>query len=179
MDDPIFDPWGVEAASAGAVGPRTAATPQPPASTPPSRWRSTGGALRARPGSASVQRARLPGTAGFLRTLAVPRLLDAALRLEMARHTATVEDLLDAAPPSLRLLLRPWRGPWTEELSAPLGVLELVLADGPGGPVTVRTWLDAESAEPTDEMEVPPSRVGAAWLDQAVVAFVKARLTRI
>ncbi len=180
MDDPIFDPWGDDAEKAVA-----SPTPQPPAAVPGQRWRSPApgkAALPLRAGLAtplSTPRERLAGTAGFLRSMAAPRLAEIAGRLQLARHESSVEDLLDGTPPTLRLLFRPWRGPWTEQLAAPLGVLELVLADDSEERVALRTWLDVESPQPTQEVLVSPARLGAEGLQRAALDFVRARLARV
>ncbi|MEX2048867.1 MAG: hypothetical protein WEB90_04755 [Gemmatimonadota bacterium] len=107
--------------------------------------------------------------------MAVPRLEEVARRLQLARHEASVEDQLEATPPTLRFSLRPWRGPWTEELSPPRGTLVLSL-EGAGASedaVSVHVWLDPEAEEPTDEMRVAPGRVNAAWLERLVLDFVE------
>jgi hypothetical protein len=78
----------------------------------------------------------------------------------------------------LRLLLRPWRGPWTEELSPPQGVLELSLEDGPASRVLVRVWLDPDSAEPADVARIPSSQVGTAWGERLALDFVERLLAR-
>jgi hypothetical protein len=110
--------------------------------------------------------------------MAVPRLEEIARRLRMARHEASVEDRLEATPPVLRFSLLPWRGPWTEELSPPRGVLVLAIENEGEERVVVRIWLDAEANEPTEETRLPPIRVGAAWLELLVVDFVERLLER-
>jgi hypothetical protein len=113
--------------------------------------------------------------------MAVPRLEEVARRLQIARHEASVEDQLEATPPTLRFSLRPWRGPWTDELAPPRGTLVLSLEGAAGASedaVSVRFWLDPEAEEPTDEMRVPPVRVNAAWLERLVLDFVERLLAR-
>jgi hypothetical protein len=112
--------------------------------------------------------------------MAEPRLVDFAQRLSMARHDAAVEDLLDGSPPRLLLSLRPWRGPWTDELSPPQGTLELALEAGPEGQVAVRMWLDAnpEADEPTEMVRLAPARLSAAWLEGLTLDFVGRLLAR-
>jgi hypothetical protein len=112
--------------------------------------------------------------------MAVPRLEEAARRLQIARHEASVDDQLEATPPTLRFSLRPWRGPWTDELSPPRGTLVLSLegSEASEDVVSVRFWLDPEADEPTDEMRVPPARVNAAWLERLVLDFVRRLLER-
>lgn len=157
----------------------------PPANAP--RWRSPAGPGPTPPpsphagpdlrrASVSADRPRLAGTPGFLRSMAVPRLEEIVRRLQMARHQAAVEDFLEAEPPTLRFTLRPWRGPWTEELAPPSGRLVLSLEDEDS--VSVRAWLDPESEEPEHEAKVPPMRVSAAWLERLVLDFVERLLSR-
>jgi hypothetical protein len=108
--------------------------------------------------------------------MAVPRLEEVARRLQMARHQAAVEDLLEGTPPTLRFSVRPWRGPWTEELSPPRGTLVLSL-EGEDA-VRVCAWLDPEADEPAEEASVPPMRINAAWLERLVLDFVERLLAR-
>ncbi|MBM4183335.1 MAG: hypothetical protein FJ207_03815 [Gemmatimonadetes bacterium] len=123
-------------------------------------------------------RARLAGAPGFVRTMAMPRLHDLAQRLQLARHEAAAEDLLEDTPPSIRLIFKPWRGPWTEELSPPRSMLVLVLASEPEDRIIVRTWLDGEANEPADETSIPTTKVSAAWLESVVLEFVERVLAR-
>lgn len=183
MDDPLFDPWGSEPespppVSAGGGRWRAPAGNTPP--TPPATYgrgeRRVTGPDGSRP--TLLPRARLAGMAGFLRTMSVPRIEEVAQRLQLARHDAVVEDLLDQTPPRIRLTVRPWRGPWTEGLSPPAGVLELELDTGEDEQVIMRIWLDPEADEPTAETSVPPARLGAAWLDAQVLDFVAKLLER-
>ena len=101
-----------------------------------------------------------------------------AQRLQMARHDAVVDDMLDGTPALLRLTVRPWRGPWTEELAPPRGTFELALEPGAEEGVTVRLWLDLEAQAPSDAARVPPSRISAAWLEGAILDFVARLLAR-
>jgi hypothetical protein len=113
-----------------------------------------------------------------MRTMAVPRLQDIAQRLQLARHHATVEDLLDAAVPTARLTFKPWRGPWTEKLDPPVSALELTVLLEPAEQIAVRVWLDVAADGPVEEIPVPPSKLGAAWLESVVVDFVQRALAR-
>jgi hypothetical protein len=110
--------------------------------------------------------------------MAMPRLHDIAQRLQLARHEAAAEDHLDGSPPTVRLTFKPWRGPWTEELSPPLSVLELAVECEPAERIAVRMWLDSEATEPTDEATVAPNKLGAAWLEGIVLDFVARALAR-
>jgi hypothetical protein len=129
-------------------------------------------------GAGTTPRDRLSGTPGFLRTMAVPRMEEFAQRLQMARHDAVVEDLLDGTPALVRLTVRPWRGPWTDDPAPPRGILELALEAGTEERVTVRSWLSPEAPAPYEEVRVPPSKVGAAWLEGAILDFVARLLAR-
>ncbi len=160
VDDPLFDPWGRDAENAHAP------------SRVPTRWRAPAG-----PPPSLPPRARLAGTPGFLRTMAVPRLQEVALRLHMARHHAVVEDHLDGAPPLIRLTVRPWRGPWSEGQEPPEGTLELVLEPGAEGMVIAESWIGPAAKEPAALARVAPAKFGAAWLEGQVFDFL-ARLLR-
>ena len=110
--------------------------------------------------------------------MAVPRLEDIARRLQMSRHPAAVEDLLAETPAVVRLSMRPWRGPWTEELSPPEGALELMLDDRPEERVVVRIWLDNAATAPAEEAHVTTAKLGAGWLEQLAADFVARMLSR-
>lgn len=112
--------------------------------------------------------------------MAEPRLLDFAQRLSMARHGAAVADLLDGSPPRLLLSLRPWRGPWTDELCPPQGTLELALEAGAEGQVAVRMWVDAnpETDEPTEALSLALASLSATRLEGLAVEFVARVLAR-
>jgi hypothetical protein len=128
--------------------------------------------------ASAPSRARLAGTPGYVRSMAVPRLEEIAQRLQLARHEAVAEDLLDAALPVARLTFRPWRGPWTEKLSPPASALELAVTSPHSEQIAVRVWLDVEASEPTEEIRVPPSKLGAGWLEGVVLEFVQRALAR-
>jgi hypothetical protein len=110
--------------------------------------------------------------------MSVPRLEQVAQRLQLCRHEAFIEDLLDTDSPRVRLTVRPWRGPWSEKLSPPTGVLELALEVERELEIVMRTWLDANDSQPTDESCVPSARLSAAWLDSQVLDFVAKLLRR-
>jgi hypothetical protein len=110
--------------------------------------------------------------------MAVPRLEAMVVRLRMARHDAALEDRLDASPPTLLLSVRPWRGPWTQELAPPRGTLAIVLHGGPEEHIVVRFSLDSDAEEPAREMRVSPARISAVWLERVVVEFVERLLAR-
>jgi hypothetical protein len=113
-----------------------------------------------------------------MRSMAMPRLQDIAQRLQLARHHATAEDLLDADVPVARMTFRPWRGPWTEKLDPPVSALEFAVVPEPAEQISVRVWLDVAAEEPTEEIVVPPTKLGAAWLEGVVVDFVQRSLAR-
>ncbi|MEQ1856732.1 MAG: hypothetical protein ABL963_09685 [Longimicrobiales bacterium] len=195
MDDPLFDPWASEPdAPAPPQSPqapvRWRALAGPPPSVPRSRLDRTpaaAGPVSATPMDAAptpprrpagvVPRARLAGTPGFLRTMAVPRLHDVASRLQMARHTASVEDALDDVPPAVTLAVRPWSGPWTADDVPVDGMLELMVSPGAEGEVIARTWLGPRHDILDHEVSVAPAKLSAAWLEGRVFDFL-ARLLR-
>ncbi len=192
MDDPLFDPWGFEAEPPAERSAKTPSARPPAKAGSGPRWRPPSGLSPGLPATSAqhvahglkplksgmVPKARLAGAPGFLRSMAAPRLHEFVGQLQMAHHEASMEDDLEGAPPRLRLAMRPWRGPWTEDLAPPQGILELSLPEGAEGPVTVRVWLDAEAATPDEESRVPTARLGAAWLEQLVLGFVERLLAR-
>ena len=169
MDDPIFDPWSRDEDSPSAETRR------------PQRWRFRGASAPTfQAGSSSslsppernaprTPRARLAGTPGFLRTLAVPRLEEAAQRLTMARHQAFVEDLLDASPPVVRLTLKPWQAPLASGRSAE-GRLLIGLPD-PNGETVSLSYDLGDQGEPVVE-HVPAARLSGTWLEFNILAFI-------
>ncbi len=180
MDDPLFDPWAPE--------PDSPAPPSPSrSSSAPGRWRAPAGpppsvprpSIERAPGPAGdAARTRLPGTAGFLRTMAVPRLHDIALRLQMARHDARVEDALDQVPPAVSLVVRPWSGPWSDDDVPVDGMLELTVSPGAAGEVVARVWLGASHDQLADEVTVTSAKLGASWLEGRVLDFLARLLAR-
>jgi hypothetical protein len=159
VDDPVFDPWGgePEAAPARASG----------------RW-----SAPATPPTLPAPRSRLAGTPGFLRTMAAPRLEQVAHRLEMARHGAAVEDLLDGVPPAIRLTVRPWSNPMDEDVEPAAGMLEFVVEPGAHGMILAQSWTGASFDVPLEELRVPPGSFGAAWLEARVLDFLARLLGR-
>ena len=180
MDDPIFDPWGFESEAPPPTAPAnrwrapSGLTPTPPA-TARSGPRGTLSEIR---GPAPLPRARLAGTAGFLRSMAVPRIEEIARRLQLARHRAVLEDLLEGAPPLLRLTVHPWRGPWTKPLAPPVGVFELRIEPKADEELTLRLRLDLDADQPHEEVTLQVSQLNGASLDARVLEFVEKLLAR-
>jgi hypothetical protein len=114
----------------------------------------------------------LAGTPGFLRTMAVPRLEQVAQRLQMARHEAHVEDLLDGVPPAIRLTVRPWSNPMDEGREPMAGMLEFVVEPVAHGMILAQSWTGASFDVPLEELRVPPGSFGAAWLETRVLEFL-------
>jgi hypothetical protein len=119
----------------------------------------------------------LAGIAGYLRTIAGPRLQAVALRLHLSRHEAVFEDDLDAARPSLRLRLLPWRAPFSKGQTRGWETLELSPEGGPEEQVVVRRWCEATGGEVESEDRVPAGRLGAA-LEGRLLEFVASSLER-
>jgi hypothetical protein len=122
---------------------------------------------------------RLSGTAVLLRQTALPRLVEIARRLQMARHEVSIEDLLDQSPPLLRLWMRPWRGPLCDDPTPPLARLELILTSGEGELVVARTWLDDGLDNPTREVGIPAAGLGGDPLIRVTADFVERVLSAL
>ncbi len=178
MEDPIFDPWSVEAEERAEPPPRT------------SRWRSPGSAgstipaTRPTPSPAmstvptSHPRARLAGTAGFLRSMATPRLEAISRRLRMARHETSLQDLLGESPALLRFEIRPRPGPLSESVQLEPGRLEVALEEGPAEHVVARFWLDLSSDVPSEQVRIATAKLEAAWIEELALHFVERVLSR-
>jgi hypothetical protein len=104
--------------------------------------------------------------------MAAPRIQDVATTLLAARHEAVAEDELESSPPLLRLRLRPRLGAMAEERSGPWARLELELREDTEDGVVVRAWLDDHTADPSDEVALPPGRLRAGWLEALLLEFV-------
>lgn len=167
MDDPIFDPWWLEAGD-----------PRPPSSG--TRWRSNSGVRpqmpppRPAPGrpSDTTHEGELTGTAAFWPAVVVPEIESLATRLAAARHGTRVEDLTEASPPVIRLVVTPWTGPLDEDDEARWGVLELALEARPEEVVVARYWLGPPAGRPVLESSLPGPNVAAAWLERIAVDFL-------
>lgn len=168
MDDPLFDPWSAQEdfPPAEASSPRRWRSPNAPLATKPATW-----ANRSAPAE-PAEPPRLLGIPGFLRLLAVPILADTALRLNMARHEAWIEDLLESPAPVARLTLRPWQGPWDHRGSVE-GYLEIGIDDDDDEKLTLRSWvIGAEDATLAEE-RLPANRFSASWLQSRILDFIE------
>jgi hypothetical protein len=114
---------------------------------------------------------RLTGTPGFLRTMAVPRLQETALRLSMARHQAHLEDLLDAPEPVLQLTLRPWSSPLAEEKPG-VGHLVIGIQTLAQEYVTLRYWVGGPDGAPPRDDRIATDKITSSWLDCRLLDFI-------
>ena len=166
MDDPVFDPWSAQE------------DPPPAEASSPRRWRSPNAPLATRSATrtnrpAPAEPPRLLGIPGFLRLLAVPILADTALRLNMSRHEAWIEDLLESPAPVARVTLRPWQGPW-EHRGSVEGYLEIGIDDDDDDEVlTLRSWVIGTEDATLAEERLPASRFSASWLQSRVLDFIE------
>ena len=172
MDDPIFDSWTRDTEPPPSAVPRAPRWRSPETAGPTVPVAPSSAAPRAARAPTSPPRARLSGTPGFLRTMAVPRLEDIAQRLVMARHEAVVEDLLDEAPPIVRLTMRPWRGQLAAPSAVAEGSLELAIEEGTEE-ISLHVWLGPRTGPSSDQERVPTAKLGAAWLEGRVLSFVQ------
>lgn len=174
MDDPVFDPWGSDEEE-----PPKQPVARPTRWTQSPRWRSTGGATPRGPTPPRTPSGSgLSGTAVALRALATSHLEEVARDLHLARHTASLEDVLEEPSARLRFTLRPWPGPWNEEGLAPVGRLELFLEVRPDLSVVARWWADVEADEPAEETRVAAAQASPLWLARVVAGFVEQVLAR-
>jgi hypothetical protein len=158
-EDPLFDPWGPSFApdsrsERGVLekGPTRLIRP----------------ALRARrPEPTSIE------VGSLLHAQALPLLRALAQRLERARHEAVIDDRTGEAVPSIRFLLRPWKGPFDARADLPLPVLELV--DEGGGGIVVRQWDDHSAAAPATEESIVADQLSSG-LRRIFAEYVEAVL---
>lgn len=175
MDDPVFDPWGLDDEPPAAEPRKTVRwrSPDVPTSHVPGQT-SRGSASRPHDKSelstTRRPRSRLTGTPGFLRSMAAPRLREGAQRLTMARHYAYVDDLLDSPRPALRLVFRPWQSPLAGGAS-PEGLFE-IRPDGPNGEYVTFTYQVNSHDASTHEDSIATSKLTASLLESRLVAFV-------
>jgi len=109
--------------------------------------------------------------------MAVPRLEDTVQRLRLGRHSAALEDRLHASPPSIRLAVRPWRGPLSEQLSVE-GLLEIRIEREPEEVVEVWYSITPPCGAPLPADRITAVKLDAGWLEGRVLAFVGALLGR-
>jgi hypothetical protein len=104
--------------------------------------------------------------------MAVPRLRSVITRLQMARHEAWLEDLLEDSPPLIRMTMRPWRALLTPTPPPPLATLEIELDEQAEASVVARIWTEP-TVEPEAEVRVSVARVSAGWLEDVSLEFVE------
>jgi hypothetical protein len=109
--------------------------------------------------------------------MAVPRLHSVITRLQMARHEAWLEDLLEESPALIRLTMRPWRTLLTRTPPPPLATMEIELDEQTDASVVARIWIQP-TVEPEAEVRVPVARVSAGWLEDVSLEFVERVLDR-
>jgi hypothetical protein len=109
--------------------------------------------------------------------MAVPRLRAVIVRLQIARHEAWLEDLLEGSPPLIRMTMRPWRAILTHTPPPPLATLEVELEDQEEASVVARMWIEP-TVKPETEVRVPVARVSAGWLEDVSLEFVERVLDR-
>jgi hypothetical protein len=104
--------------------------------------------------------------------MVVPRLEDAASRIRLHRHEASVEDLLTGSPPLVRLRMTPVSGPLDEAGPARTATLEIRLGEPFNGTVAMVREIDSEGGAWRDEERMPIETLSAAALRGLVIDFV-------
>lgn len=185
-EDPLFDPWGPSFAADSwsekgvpdrPVRPVEPAQRSSAASETVGRWRplEKGPTRLVRP-APRARRPELTSTevGSLLLARALPQLRALAQRLEHARHEAVIDDRTGHAVPSIRFLLRPWKGPFDAPSDQTLPVLELV-DEGDGG-IVVRQWEDHRAPAPSREESIPAERLSSG-LRRVFAEYVEAVLS--
>lgn len=158
MEDPIFEPW-------------TTGDPAPPVAdrTPPVG--PVGGGSGARPAAGH-------STVDFLRAVAVPYLEALCARLRLARHEASLQDLLGETERLVRFNLTPWTGPLSDSATEGAAMLEIGLAGDRDESVTAWYWLDRSVHAPDRVLTIESSKLTASRIEQIIFDFVGEVLQR-
>jgi hypothetical protein len=109
--------------------------------------------------------------------MAVPRLRTVITHLQIARHEAWLEDLLEASPPLIRMTMRPWRAVLASTPPPPVATMEIELEEPEEASVIARMWT-ASTVKPDAEVRAPVPRVSAGWLEDICLVFVRRVLDR-
>jgi hypothetical protein len=114
----------------------------------------------------------------FLRAVAVPYLTALCARLRLARHDASLEDLLDEAERLVRFALKPWVGPWSDAAADGAAILEIGISGERDQSVTVWYWLDRSGQAPDRLVTIQGSKLTASWVEHVILGFVGEVLER-
>lgn len=112
------------------------------------------------------------GPEDHLRSLAAPLLEVVSRRLRLARHDASVDDLLEAPERLIRFRLDPWPGPFQEPGSARAAMLEIAVGGEDVEVVTAWYWLDGLAEAPQTMPSVSTTRLTASWVERTILDFV-------
>lgn len=110
-----------------------------------------------------------PSPTKRLRSVVLPKIDEAEVRLRAARHKTLLDDRLDGSDGVLRFRLAPRRGPFDEEPVVAGSVLELQVE---GDRIVARVWLDLLADEPTSESVTEADDLNSAWFEGILVDFV-------
>jgi hypothetical protein len=187
FDDPIFDPWGASGDGARPVRWRSnASSPGVPA-TRPLRARSRIASLPTDPVPAPTSELE-PGPrpnreAGstirrgmLLSELITPRLRAFATKLESARHHTVIDERVGQDPPTVRLRIRRWTGPF-DPVDESGSVIEFVEFDG-AEHIVARLWLDPLRPKASHECDFAPADLDAIRIDGLLFDFLAKVLKR-
>jgi hypothetical protein len=91
----------------------------------------------------------------------------------MARHAATVEDLLGESQPVLRLVVRPWHESLSRRPRPERSRLEIAPPRAGDDAVVVRMWLDCATADrPDEEDRIHESKLSVPLVEALILDFL-------
>jgi hypothetical protein len=188
FDDPIFDPWSTSEETARPVRWRssTASRGVPVPRPVPPRARVVEPvpdpvptpAPESAPTSHPAQDTeRGIGGGTILAELITPRLRALATKLELARHSTTLDERVGQNPPTVRFRIRPWTGPF-DTFNESGAVIEFVEIDGDDGPLVARLWLDPLHANASHECDLSRAGLDGSRVDRLLLDFLGKVLQR-
>jgi len=110
---------------------------------------------------------------------ALPLALDTSDHLDLSGHRSTVQELLGTAPPGIRFLLWPRRGPLDTSDGPRRHTLELALERDAGDVFVARYWDDRRRQDASVQGRIAASEADRDWFDRQLVHFVERVLSLI
>jgi hypothetical protein len=108
----------------------------------------------------------------FLRRVVVPEIQSMGRRLEAARHYTTVQDLLELATPTLRVLVWPRPGLLDHAAGRALATMEFLL-DGDPGHLTSSCWWGSRPQHVVAMARIPCPELTLEWTRAQVLDFIQ------
>ncbi len=111
----------------------------------------------------------------FLMHVVVPEIQFMGRRLEAARHYTTVQDLLELATPTLRVLIWPRPGLLDHAAGRALATMEILL-EGEPGQLTTSYWWGSRPQDVVVMAQIPSPELTLEWARAQVLDFIQKML---